>query len=81
MDMSSTELYNLLRKKIGVKPIKMKDLAAKCGIVDEGEPVGANNAARMRVQLKKLSEAGLIVIDSERATTTYRKKKQSKTKA
>ena len=72
-DVKGKELYKLLKKSIGKKPIKMKDLAAKCGFIEAGASVGTSIGARMRVQLKKLAEDGAIVIEGARATTTYRK--------
>lgn len=73
MDIKGQELHKLLKSKISKKPIKMKALAEKIGLTTAGEAVGASVAARMRVQLKKLAAEGAIVIDGERATTTYRK--------
>ena len=73
MDIKGNDLYKLLKKSIGKKPIKMKDLAAKAGLAAMGESVGSSTAARMRVQLKKLAADGAILIEGERARTTYRK--------
>jgi len=66
-------LYDIIARALcsAAEPVRMKELAAACGLTNEGESVPSSVSAKIRLRVNKMVEDGLVRKTGDKSTSRY----------